>query len=69
MLSVSSMPLDKLNAFKEVFSILPQNVLWKWENETMHSKPKNAKIVTWLQQADVLSMLIFIKSLILHYKI
>ncbi|XP_069682316.1 UDP-glycosyltransferase UGT5-like [Periplaneta americana] len=46
---------DKMNAFLQAFSELPQRILWKWEGESLPGHPKNIKIAKWLPQADVLA--------------
>lgn len=38
-----------------VFSQLKYNVLWKYESVNMPYKPKNAKIMTWTPQVDLLA--------------
>ncbi|XP_021940882.1 UDP-glucuronosyltransferase 2B15-like isoform X1 [Zootermopsis nevadensis] len=45
---------QKIDAFLQAFSVLPQRVLWKWEGEALPEHPKNIKIAKWLPQADVL---------------
>lgn len=55
MLRATSWPPAKLKAFQEAFSSLPQNILWKWEDDTMPGKSANVKIVKWLPQFDLLS--------------
>lgn len=39
----------------EVFSELPYNILWKFEDEKMEGKPVNVKINKWLPQQDLLA--------------
>uniref|UniRef100_A0A1B6DPF5 UDP-glucuronosyltransferase n=2 Tax=Clastoptera arizonana TaxID=38151 RepID=A0A1B6DPF5_9HEMI len=50
----STMSESTRRAFCDVFSQLPQRVLWKWEEDEMPEKPENVKIVKWLPQRDVL---------------
>lgn len=49
------LPKDKLNAFIETFRLLKQNVLWKFENETLPNIPSNVMIRKWLPQNDILA--------------
>lgn len=42
----------------QVFSKLPQKVLWKWEGN-MTDLPPNVKISKWLPQQDILGNVIF----------
>ncbi|XP_063228391.1 UDP-glucosyltransferase 2-like [Bacillus rossius redtenbacheri] len=41
-------------AFLEVFSSLPQRVLWKFESDTLHPKSENVLLGKWLPQRDIL---------------
>jgi glucuronosyltransferase len=52
-MSMSSLPENVQNAFKEVFAQLPQRVLWKYEGE-MKDKPENVMTMNWFPQRDVL---------------
>jgi len=45
---------QKIDAFLQAFSELPQRVLWKWEGNSLSEQHKNIKTVKWLPQADVL---------------
>lgn len=45
---------DQVQIFKSVFNKLPYNVLWKFENDTMESKPENIFVSKWLNQSVVL---------------
>ncbi|XP_030763225.1 UDP-glucuronosyltransferase 2B19-like [Sitophilus oryzae] len=47
---------DQVQIFKSVFNKLPYNVLWKFENDTMESKPENIFVSKWLNQSVVLGM-------------
>lgn len=53
-IQASTMPEDKRKMFINVFSKLKQQVLWKWETETMPDLPKNVKLSKWLPQQDLL---------------
>jgi glucuronosyltransferase len=48
------MPEAKRKMFLNVFSKLKQQVIWKWESETMPDLPKNVKLSKWLPQQDLL---------------
>jgi hypothetical protein len=48
------MPESKRNAFLKVFSKLKQQVLWKWETDTLPGQPRNVKLGKWLPQSDIL---------------
>jgi hypothetical protein len=48
------MPEEKRSAFIEVFSELPQKIIWKWESDRLPGQPENVKIGTWLPQQDIL---------------
>lgn len=50
----SELPLDKKNAFLNVFRKLEYTVLWKWEDENLKSKPHNLIIRKWLPQKEIL---------------
>lgn len=54
LVSMDSLPENVLSAFKFVFSRLPQTILWKYENSYMVNKPKNAILLSWLPQRDIL---------------
>jgi len=49
-----SMPENVRKIFVNVFSRLKQNVLWKYEDESMPDLPKNVKLGKWLPQQDIL---------------
>ena len=48
------MPEEKRRVFIEVFSALPQKILWKWELDRLPGRPPNMKTGTWLPQQDIL---------------
>lgn len=56
----SDLPIEKRNAFLNVFRRLNQTVIWKWEDSTLENKPDNVVIRQWLPQRDILGMLIVI---------
>jgi glucuronosyltransferase len=45
---------QKIDAFLQAFSELPQRVLWKWEGDYLSGQHKNIKTAKWLPQGDVL---------------
>ncbi|XP_068624132.1 UDP-glycosyltransferase UGT5-like [Battus philenor] len=45
---------EKISIFKNVFSGLPFNVIWKWTNETISGISGNVRTYKWLPQADLL---------------
>jgi hypothetical protein len=48
------MPESLRNAFLKAFSNLKQQVLWKWETDTLPGQTKNVKLGKWLPQSDIL---------------
>ena len=48
-------PLEKREAFINVFAKLKQKVLWKYENDTLPGNPGNIMIASWLPQRDILA--------------
>ncbi|XP_066999951.2 UDP-glucosyltransferase 2 isoform X1 [Anabrus simplex] len=45
----------KIAAILEVFSELPQRVIWKWESDSLPGQPANVMIAKWLPQQDILA--------------
>ncbi|XP_015378548.1 PREDICTED: UDP-glucuronosyltransferase 2B2-like, partial [Diuraphis noxia] len=54
LISMNTLPEDVLDAFKIVFSQLPQTVIWKYENDYMPDKPENVVLCKWLPQRAIL---------------
>lgn len=54
--NVKSSNVDKtlLNTIIQDISELPYTVLWKWEADDFHEKPKNVIARKWFPQQDVL---------------
>ncbi|XP_045455020.1 UDP-glycosyltransferase UGT5-like [Melitaea cinxia] len=50
----SMLPAEKLKIFTDVFSKLPYDVLWKWDNDEIPGRSKNVRISKWLPQSDLL---------------
>ncbi|KAI8130126.1 hypothetical protein FF38_01733 [Lucilia cuprina] len=51
----TDMPEDKIALILQAFGRLKQNVLWKYENESMGHLPTNVMIQKWLPQNDILA--------------
>lgn len=54
MIRAESLPIEKRTALLQAFAMLPQRVLWKWENDTLPNQPSNVFIRKWLPQRDIL---------------
>jgi hypothetical protein len=54
------MPEEKVRAFLEAFSELSQNILWKWESDSLPGQPVNVKTGKWLPQQDILGDMVFV---------
>ncbi|KAF2905635.1 hypothetical protein ILUMI_00537 [Ignelater luminosus] len=54
-LQSKDMPTEKRDCILKAFSKLKQNVLWKWEEETLPNQPSNVKISKWLPQSDIIA--------------
>lgn len=50
------MPPEKVKAFLDAFSELPQRVLWKWESDSLPGQPQNVIVRKWLSQNDILGI-------------
>ncbi|XP_013139398.1 PREDICTED: UDP-glucuronosyltransferase 2B14-like [Papilio polytes] len=50
----SDIPSEKLKVIIKVFSQLPYDVLWKWDNDELPGRSSNIKISKWLPQSDLL---------------
>jgi glucuronosyltransferase len=50
---------EKIRAFLEAFSELPQKILWKWEADSLPGQPANVKTGKWLPQQDILGNMTF----------
>ena len=58
----NQMPEEKIRAFLEAFSELPQKVLWKWESDILPGQPANVKSGKWLPQQDILGNISFVRE-------
>lgn len=50
----NTFPKEKRDAFLKNFKQLPQNVIWKWESETMEGKPDNVLLSKWTPQFEII---------------
>ncbi|XP_045762872.1 UDP-glucosyltransferase 2-like [Maniola jurtina] len=48
------LPPEKLQIFINVFSKLPYDIYWKWNDENLPGLTKNMKVLKWFPQADLL---------------
>uniref|UniRef100_A0A182MCJ8 UDP-glucuronosyltransferase n=1 Tax=Anopheles culicifacies TaxID=139723 RepID=A0A182MCJ8_9DIPT len=55
MLKGRNFPEDKRTAFVNVFRGLKENVIWKYENDSLPDKPPNVLIKSWMPQSDILA--------------
>ncbi|XP_013100404.2 UDP-glycosyltransferase UGT5 isoform X1 [Stomoxys calcitrans] len=49
------MPADRIGVLLNAFGKLPQNVLWKYENDSLTNLPPNVMIRKWMPQNDILA--------------
>lgn len=59
-MKASSIHADKLKAMIEVFSKIPQRVIWRMNEVNVVDAPENVKIVKWLPQRDLLGRINFL---------
>ncbi|KAG6443576.1 UDP-glycosyltransferase [Manduca sexta] len=50
----TQIPAQTIRIFFKVFSQLPYDVLWKWDDDEISGKPNNVRIGKWFPQADLL---------------
>uniref|UniRef100_A0A182NJM0 UDP-glucuronosyltransferase n=1 Tax=Anopheles dirus TaxID=7168 RepID=A0A182NJM0_9DIPT len=55
MLKGRNFPEEKRAAFVNVFRGLKENVIWKYENESLPERPQNVLIKSWMPQSDILA--------------
>ena len=48
---------EKIKAFLDAFSEIPQRVLWKWEADSLPGKSDNVKVAPWMPQQEILGAL------------
>lgn len=53
-IKASSIPIDKMNIIKRVFSRIPQRILWRIDNPRVTSFPVNVMADHWYPQRDIL---------------
>ena len=51
----TELPPETKQAILSAFSRIKQDVLWKFEDDTLTNLPKNVKIAKWLPQTDILA--------------
>lgn len=51
----TDMPPEIIAIFLNVFSKLKQDIIWKFEDDSMPNIPPNVKISKWLPQSDILA--------------
>lgn len=49
------LPPEKIQIIIKVFSDLPYDILWKWDNAELPGRSKNIRINKWFPQSDLLS--------------
>ncbi|EDW03361.1 GH10546 [Drosophila grimshawi] len=54
MIRANSLSADKRDGIVRAATRLRQQVIWKWENETLPNKPPNMHVMEWLPQRDIL---------------
>ncbi|XP_058820278.1 UDP-glycosyltransferase UGT5-like [Topomyia yanbarensis] len=54
MIRAETLPEDKRNAILSALGSFKQQVIWKWENETLPNQPSNVYIRKWLPQREIL---------------
>ncbi|KAI5633115.1 UDP-glucoronosyl and UDP-glucosyl transferase domain-containing protein [Phthorimaea operculella] len=50
----ANFPPERIQMFIKVFSKLPYNILWKWNQDVLPGKTENIRISKWFPQADLL---------------
>lgn len=55
LLPSAKMPIPQRDAFLEAFGRLEQNVIWKFEDDSMPHIPSNVRIQKWLPQSDIIA--------------
>ncbi|KAJ8708426.1 hypothetical protein PYW07_010551 [Mythimna separata] len=50
----SLLPVEKVEMIAKVFSQLPYDVLWKWNDDELPGRSENIRISKWLPQSDLL---------------
>lgn len=55
LLPSSKMPTKQRDIFLNAFARLKQNVIWKFEDDSITNIPPNVRIHKWLPQSDILA--------------
>lgn len=55
LLPSSKMPIAQRDAFLTVFGQLKQNVIWKFEDNSLPNIPANVRMEKWIPQSDILA--------------
>lgn len=50
----ASLPIERRESLLKAFSSLKQQVLWKWEDDTLPNQPANVHIQKWMPQREIL---------------
>lgn len=50
----ASLPIERRESLLEAFSSLKQQILWKWEDDTLPNQPANVHIQKWMPQREIL---------------
>lgn len=48
-------PHDKIDIIMKTLSKLNQRIIFKWESDDLHGKPKNILVKKWLPQSEILA--------------
>lgn len=64
-LNSSSLDVDKVQSILRAVAQMPQQIVWKWENENLPNKPDNVHIQKWLPQRDILCECVVILKVLL----
>ena len=51
----ADLPQEKKQAILKAFSRLKEDIIWKFEDDTLKNVPKNVKIMKWVPQSDMLA--------------
>lgn len=54
-LRANSLSNAKRDSLLRALARLPQQIIWKWENDTLPNQPANVHIMKWLPQRDILA--------------
>lgn len=57
LIRIDTLAPDIRQELLEAFGSFPQQIVWKFENETLPNKPENVYIDKWMPQKDILCKL------------